>query len=297
MQRVSPSPEDTFQLGREIGESLGPGHVVLLYGGLGAGKTLLTKGILGALNFDVDEVTSPSYTLVNLYKTSRCDVYHIDLWRVEDGHDPVTSVGLDEIVEDGDVITVIEWADKLGEKKVVGNVIKIRIKGEGDEPRRITVSDAKVDDHRIVIRKAKRKLDVYQGDKLVASYDVALGQSPEGAKERDGDGRTPEGDFFVFAKNPKSRHHLSLAISYPDMAAVQHGLEAGIIDENTHNQIVFDLENREWIPQETPLGGQIYIHGGGCASDWTDGCIALKDNEMRELYDLALVGMKVTIEP
>src|SRR3954449_11954513 len=107
MQRISPSPEDTFQLGREIGSSLKAGHVVLLYGGLGAGKTLLTKGILDALDFDVDEVTSPSFTLVNLYKTPGVDVYHIDLWRVEEGHDPVTSVGLDEIVENGDVVTVI----------------------------------------------------------------------------------------------------------------------------------------------------------------------------------------------
>src|SRR3954469_9077884 len=100
MQRISPSPEDTFELGREIGALLGPGDLVLLYGGLGAGKTLLTKGIVDALEYDVDEVTSPSFSLVNLYKTPQCDVYHVDLWRVEEGHDAVTSVGLDEIVSD-----------------------------------------------------------------------------------------------------------------------------------------------------------------------------------------------------
>ena len=112
MQRISPSPEDTFALGREIGELLKPGDVVLLYGGLGAGKTLLTKGILDALEYDVDEVTSPSFALVNLYKTTKFDVYHVDLWRVEEGYDPVTSVGLDEIVG-SDVVTIIEWADRL----------------------------------------------------------------------------------------------------------------------------------------------------------------------------------------
>ena len=297
MQRISPSPDDTFQLGREIGSGLQPGHVVLLYGGLGAGKTLLTKGILDALNFDVDEVTSPSFTLVNLYKTPEFDVYHIDLWRVEEGHDPVTSVGLDEIVENGDVVTVIEWADRLGNKKVVGNVIKVRIEGEGDEPRRIAITDSKVDDHRIVIRKTERKLDLFQGDDLVSSFDIALGPSPEGQKEREGDGRTPEGEYFIFAKNPKSRYHLSLAISYPDAAAVESGFQSGVIDATTRNQIVYDLEERNWIPQDTPLGGCIYIHGGGTASDWTDGCIALDNKEIEATFELCPVGTKVRILP
>src|SRR5438270_8553014 len=97
VQRIARLPEETFELGREIGASLKAGDVVLLYGGLGAGKTLLTKGILDALEYDVDEVTSPSFSLVNLYNTPQCDVYHVDLWRVEEGHDAVTSVGLDEI--------------------------------------------------------------------------------------------------------------------------------------------------------------------------------------------------------
>ncbi len=62
------SPEETFDLGEKLGESLQGGEMILLSGGLGAGKTLLTKGILYALDYDIDEVTSPSFTLVNLYK-------------------------------------------------------------------------------------------------------------------------------------------------------------------------------------------------------------------------------------
>jgi tRNA threonylcarbamoyl adenosine modification protein YjeE len=297
MQRISPSPDDTLALGREIGALLKAGDVVLLYGGLGAGKTLLTKGILAALEYDVDEVTSPSFALVNLYKTPQFDVYHVDLWRVEDVHDPVTSVGLDEIV-DGEVVTIVEWADRLGDKKLVHNPIKIMIEGDGDEPRKIRLPFRRnPGEYRIEVRKGERKLDLYRGDAVIGTYKIALGSAPEGQKGREGDGRTPEGEYFVFAKNPKSRHHLSLGISYPDMAAVEAGFASGVIDANTRNQIVYDLEERDWIPQETPLGGRIYIHGGGASSDWTDGCIALHYKEIEEIYYLVPVGTSVNILP
>ena len=80
---VSRSPEETFALGEQIGATLVGGEIVLLNGNLGAGKTLLTKGILNALDFDVDEVNSPSFTLVNLYRAERFDIYHIDFWRLD----------------------------------------------------------------------------------------------------------------------------------------------------------------------------------------------------------------------
>ena len=82
------SPDETFELGQQIGRGLAGGEILLLYGGLGAGKTLLTKGIMSGLGYDVDEVTSPSFALVNLYKAERFDVYHIDLWRLEHSADP-----------------------------------------------------------------------------------------------------------------------------------------------------------------------------------------------------------------
>jgi len=294
VQRTSPSPEETFELGREIGSALAPGDVVLLYGGLGAGKTLLTKGILDALDFDVDEVTSPSFTLVNLYKTPKLDVYHIDLWRVDAGHDASAAVGLDEILESGNSATIIEWADRLGDTELPGNTIKITLEGDGEEPRTVTVEDT---NPHLVIRKQDRKLDVYNSGRLVRSYDIALGSSPEGKKGHEGDGRTPEGEFRIFAKNPKSRHHLSLAVSYPDIDAAKRGLEAGIIDQTQHDEIVSDIRDRAWIPQETPLGGRIYIHGGGTETDWTDGCIALENEDMQELFDAVGVGSKVLILP
>jgi tRNA threonylcarbamoyladenosine biosynthesis protein TsaE len=90
---ICETPQDTFDLGETLGASLNGGEIILLSGGLGAGKTLFTKGILHALDFDVDEVTSPSFTLVNLYR-AKFDVYHIDFWRLDKVEDVAGAVGL-----------------------------------------------------------------------------------------------------------------------------------------------------------------------------------------------------------
>lgn len=139
------SPEETFELGEKIGCSLQGGEMVLLSGGLGAGKTLLTKGILNALDFDVDEVTSPSFTLVNLYKTEKRDVYHIDLWRIDENSDAEFAVGLDEILEDEAAVVIVEWAERLRKKSFSKTVFNVKIKGDGGEARKIEVKrrDAK----------------------------------------------------------------------------------------------------------------------------------------------------------
>ncbi|MGB5014604.1 MAG: tRNA (adenosine(37)-N6)-threonylcarbamoyltransferase complex ATPase subunit type 1 TsaE [Pyrinomonadaceae bacterium] len=136
---ISKSSDDTFVVGERLGASLAGGDLILLCGGLGAGKTLLTKGILNALDYDIDEVTSPSFTLVNLYKTERVEVYHIDLWRLEGKIDAAAAVGLDEILEDGNAVTIIEWADRLRRSSFSNPVIRVNIEGDGDEPRVITI--------------------------------------------------------------------------------------------------------------------------------------------------------------
>jgi tRNA threonylcarbamoyladenosine biosynthesis protein TsaE len=134
------SPEETFDLGEKIGESVRGGEMILLSGGLGAGKTLLTKGILYALDFDVDEVTSPSFTLVNLYKTEKLDVYHIDLWRIDENSDAAFAVGLNEIIEDETAVVIIEWAERLRNFSFPESVYNVEIKGDGDDARTINIS-------------------------------------------------------------------------------------------------------------------------------------------------------------
>lgn len=133
------TPDDTFALGERIGAHLQAGNILLLNGGLGAGKTLLTKGILNALDFDIDEVTSPSFTLVNLYRTPTADVYHIDLWRLDEKSDTASDVGLDEILAEEKTIVIIEWSEKLRGFSHSGRIIEISITGDGDDPRTIEI--------------------------------------------------------------------------------------------------------------------------------------------------------------
>ncbi len=135
----SQSPQETFALGETLGGEIRGGDVLLLRGGIGAGKTLLTKGILQALGFDIDEVTSPSFSLVNLYKTKSFDVYHIDLWRIDAGSDASFAVGLEDILDDPNAVVIIEWAERLGSRNFPSRIVSIEIFGDGDEPRQIMI--------------------------------------------------------------------------------------------------------------------------------------------------------------
>jgi len=149
---------------------------------------------------------------------------------------------------------------------------------------------------RIALEKSARRLTVYDGDKAVKIYRVALGPS-RGDKAREGDKRTPEGEFYVCLKNPRSRFTLSLGLSYPNIEDARRGLHDGLINQAQHDQIVEAIERRGTPPWKTALGGEIMIHGCGNRWDWTLGCIALNDDDVRELYRAIPVGTPVTILP
>jgi murein L,D-transpeptidase YafK len=150
---------------------------------------------------------------------------------------------------------------------------------------------------RLEIHKGERELRVFEDSKLVRTCSVALGFAPHGDKEIEGDGRTPEGRFYVFTKNAKSKFHLSLGISYPLVEDAERGLSNVLISQDEADSIKQAIEEGQMPLQKTKLGGEIYIHGGGTESDWTDGCIALKDNEIEELFDIVPVGTIVEIMP
>ena len=135
---TSISPQQTFELGHEIGSRLQGGEILLMSGPLGAGKTILVKGICAALGIDEEDVTSPSFTLVNPYD-GRLRLYHVDLYRLDEGASAAYAVDLDDLLSDEDSIIVIEWAERMGRYPLPANVWRIEIAGDGDDPRKIRV--------------------------------------------------------------------------------------------------------------------------------------------------------------
>ena len=149
---------------------------------------------------------------------------------------------------------------------------------------------------RIIVTKSKRRLRLYSGEKLVREYRVGLGLSPIEDKIKAGDRRTPEGEFYICRKNARSKFYLSLELSYPNKPHADRGLRDGLISGAQYNQIITALQNKGVPPQNTHLGGEIFIHGNGSGSDWTWGCVALEDKDVKELFEIIPVGTPVTIE-
>jgi murein L,D-transpeptidase YafK len=153
----------------------------------------------------------------------------------------------------------------------------------------------------VLVKKAERKLHVYRvvnGQRQrFKSYTIALGHNPTGHKQRQGDGATPEGDYYLTHKNPKSNYYLSLGVSYPNSRDAAVGLQAGLITKAEHDAILTALHAQAKPPQNTKLGGDIFIHGGGTGRDWTLGCVALENAEIKELFELLPVKTPVQIVP
>ena len=127
-------------------------------------------------------------------------------------------------------------------------------------------------------------MTLYSGDKVVQQYKVALGRGSKGPKERQGDHKTPEGRYVIDSKNDHSRFHMALRISYPNAA-----------------------DRVRAAKNHVDPGGMIEIHGlpsyfafvGSLQSsiDWTDGCIAVSNAEIEEIWKMVQVGTKVDILP
>lgn len=130
----------------------------------------------------------------------------------------------------------------------------------------------------VQVHKADRKMYLLHNDKVLKSYEIALGFAPEGHKQFEGDGKTPEGMYFISHKNPDSDFHLSLGVSYPNQADIAFAETQG----------------------KSP-GGDIFIHGGPktrvSRRDWTLGCVALTDREMEVVYSMVKPGTPIFILP
>ncbi len=154
---------------------------------------------------------------------------------------------------------------------------------------------------RITVRKGPRALLLHVEERLERAYPVALGRNWAADKAVEGDEATPVGEFYICAKNPRSKYFLSLCISYPNAEDAQRGLAAGLITAREHAEILAAVRAHGMPPQRTRLGGEIYIHGHGAGQtngrlkDWTRGCIALDNLAMQELYDRVAIGTPVLI--
>lgn len=135
---------------------------------------------------------------------------------------------------------------------------------------------------RIVVEKSKRHLTVYNKDEVLKTYTIALGFTPTGHKEQEGDGKTPEGTYKICAKNPNSKYHRSLKVSYPNSKDI-------------------DCAKKKCVSP----GDHIMVHGLGkgfshlgqlhTLKDWTLGCIALTNEEIEEIYKAVEVGTSIEI--
>lgn len=134
------TPEETFALGEKIGRELKGGEVLMLSGPLGAGKTILVKGIASALGIDPEEVTSPTFSLVNPYRGGPVPFYHLDLYRLDEGESAARAVDLEELLTDSGAVLIIEWAERLGNYRLPSTTWIISIRGDGDDPRTINVT-------------------------------------------------------------------------------------------------------------------------------------------------------------
>ncbi len=130
----------------------------------------------------------------------------------------------------------------------------------------------------IQVHKADRKMYLLHDSKVLKAYDVGLGFAPTGHKQFEGDGKTPEGQYFISYKNPNSDYHLSLKISYPNETDIAFAKSQG-----------------------KPTGGDIVIHGGPRERtnkrDWTWGCVAVSDNEMEVVYSMVKPGTPIFLLP
>jgi murein L,D-transpeptidase YafK len=130
----------------------------------------------------------------------------------------------------------------------------------------------------VQVHKTDRRMYLFHNDRVLKAYDVALGFAPQGHKQFEGDGKTPEGQYFISHKNPDSKYHLSLGISYPNEADIAFAESQG----------------------KSP-GGEIFIHGGPntrvSKRDWTWGCVSISDKEMEIVYSMVKPGTPIFILP
>jgi len=155
----------------------------------------------------------------------------------------------------------------------------------------------------VMIDVAKQTLSILQGDQIKKTFrNISVGRNGYTLDHHEGDGKTPLGVFHVAWINPNSRFHLFFGLDYPNREYAESALRHKLIDYDTYAAIKQALYRGDLPPQDTPLGGNIGIHGIGHGnryiheiSNWTEGCIALTNEQIDQLAHWITLGTKVVI--
>lgn len=139
---------------------------------------------------------------------------------------------------------------------------------------------------RILVEKAARRLSILEKDRMIFECRAALGRCPVGEKRAEGDGRTPEGCYRICLIKEEGKYGRSLGLNYPGESDARLAFSEGRIDKRTLDNILLAHKENRRPPWGSPLGGEIYIHEGGSANDWTQGCIALNAEDMDVVFSL-----------
>ena len=137
---------------------------------------------------------------------------------------------------------------------------------------------------RVLIQKTERQLQLLDGDTVLLRARVSLGRQPQGAKCREGDQKTPEGLYQICLAREDGKYGRSLGINYPNTQDARNAYAQGVIDKPTLCAVEAAVAQGRRPPWGTPLGGEIYLHEGDVAADWSAGCISLAAGDMAVLY-------------
>jgi murein L,D-transpeptidase YafK len=159
----------------------------------------------------------------------------------------------------------------------------------------------------IEIRKAEHKLRIVEDGKVLHTYSCALGRGSGSKKVKIGDNQTPEGNYHIIAIRKPSGFHIFLHLSYPNLADIENGHNKKLLSDSLYQAMKADVEHGKLPNQATALGGNVGIHGiknglgwlHGLQSkmDWTQGCIAVTNEEIEEISREVKIGTRVTIKP
>ena len=162
------------------------------------------------------------------------------------------------------------------------------------------------EDYQVIVLKSNKELILKKSNNIIKKYRIATGKGGNGTKRKRGDSKTPLGVYRISKLNKSKRFHYFIHLDYPNLIDAWYGFKNEVIDGNDFKRIANAYKKRISPPQDTKLGGQIGIHGIGKTTtkklaihqelNWTDGCIALTNDDINDLMKFIKIGTTVVIK-